>query len=193
MQSLCVFCGSNGGKNPVYRSAAYAVGKLLAERDIELIYGAGNVGLMGTLADAALEHGGRVVGVIPQFLMEKEVGHTGLSELIVTDTMHQRKQIMSDRAEGFLAMPGGFGTLDEVCEILTWAQLGLHQDPVGLLNVEGYYTGLGGFFDHIVTEGFLSQANRNMVFMHEDVSTLLQQMDGYQPPATEKWLDNAQV
>lgn len=193
MKSVCVFCGSNPGNQSVFSQQAIALGKVLVKKNMKLIYGAGNVGLMGVIADAMLEEGGEVVGVIPHFLMAKEVGHTGLSELIEVETMHQRKQIMADLSEGFIAMPGGFGTMDEVCEILTWAQLGLHAHPVGLLNVGGYYEPLIQLFDNMVAKGFLHPKNRELVLIHEDPEKLLQLMDDFEAPDVEKWLDRAQV
>ncbi|MCL4126851.1 UNVERIFIED_CONTAM: hypothetical protein GTU68_050861 [Idotea baltica] len=193
MKSICVFCGSNPGNQSIFSEQAIALGQVLVKKNIKLIYGAGNVGLMGVIADAMLKENGEVVGVIPHFLMAKEVGHTGLSELIEVETMHQRKQIMADLSEGFIAMPGGFGTMDEVCEILTWAQLGLHAHPIGLLDVEGYYQPLIQLFDNMVAKGFLHPKNRELVLMHEDPEKLLELMDDFEAPDVEKWLDRAQV
>ena len=193
MKSVCVFCGSNVGSDPAYITAAQELGRVLAEKEISLVYGAGNVGLMGVIADACLEKDGHVIGVIPHFLMAKEVGHNGVSELIKTDTMHERKQIMADRSDGFISMPGGMGTMDEMCEILTWAQLGLHSCPVGVLNVKGYFDSLLNFFDEMVEKRFLHQKNRDMIISHEDPIELLRLMDAYQPPDVEKWIDRAQV
>ena len=146
-QRICVFCGSNSGNNPAYRAAAIELGRLLAGRDIEIVYGAGNIGLMGILADAALAAGGKVIGVIPESLMAKEVGHLGLTELRIVKSMHERKAIMSDLSDAFIAMPGGFGTFEEFCEVVTWSQLGIQSKPCGLLNVEGYYDPLLELFD----------------------------------------------
>jgi len=193
MNSICVFCGSNTGTDPLYAAYARKLGALLAEKKIDLVYGAGNVGLMGVIADACLDAGGKVIGVIPGFLMAKEVGHTGLTELIQTESMHERKQIMSDRSQGFIAMPGGMGTMDEVCEIMTWAQLGLHSDPIGFLNVEGYYDPLLSFFDDMVEKKFLHQKNREMIMSHSEPEELIKLMDAYQAPNVEKWIDRAQV
>lgn len=192
MKSICVFCGSNTGFSPKYVEVAQQLGYLFVERDIRLIYGGGNVGLMGAMADAMLEKGGKVTGVIPHFLMEKEVGHTGLDEQILVDTMHIRKQKMADMSEGFIAMPGGFGTMDELNEILTWSQLGLHSHPIGVLNVNGYYDHLLGMFDKMVTEGFLRQENRNIVLDADSSEDLLEQMANYQAPDTTKWLTKGQ-
>ncbi|MEM6343004.1 MAG: TIGR00730 family Rossman fold protein [Bacteroidota bacterium] len=193
MKSICVFCGSNTGSNPVFTEAAVQLGQSLAARNIRLVYGAGNVGLMGVIADACLAAGGKVLGVIPGFLKAKEVCHTGLSELIVTETMHERKQIMADHSDGFIAMPGGFGTLDELCEILTWAQLGLHANPIGLLNVAAYFDHLIQMFDHMVGERFLAQANRELVLADVQPEALLQKMIDFDPPEVEKWLDRSRT
>lgn len=193
MKSICVFCGSNTGADPVYTEAAVKLGQSFAARKIRLVYGAGNVGLMGVIADACLDAGGEVLGVIPGFLKAKEVCHTGLSELIVTDTMHERKQIMADQSDGFIAMPGGFGTLDELCEILTWSQLGLHAHPIGLLNVAGYFNHLVQMFDHMVSQRFLASANRELVIADVRPQDLLQKMTDFDPPEVEKWLDRSRT
>ncbi|MCB0835547.1 MAG: TIGR00730 family Rossman fold protein [Bacteroidetes bacterium] len=193
MKNLCVFCGSNAGADPIYTQAAQELGKLMAERDMTLVYGGGNVGLMGVIADECLNHGGKVIGVIPNFLQDKEVGHDGLTKMIVVKTMHERKQIMADLSDGFVAMPGGFGTMDELCEILTWSQLGLHSNPIGLLNINGYYDHLKILFDHMVDQRFLHPQNRATVLSHSQPAQLLRMMDQYEPPDVEKWLDRAQV
>ncbi|MEZ4776689.1 MAG: TIGR00730 family Rossman fold protein [Bacteroidia bacterium] len=193
MNHICVFCGSNAGHNPIYTQAAVELGQLMAARSIGLVYGGGNVGLMGVIADACLEAGGKVTGVIPEFLLAKEVGHTGLTEMIVVKTMHERKQRMADLSEGFIAMPGGFGTLDELCEILTWGQLGLHSFPIGLLNVNHYFQPLVNMFDHMADERFLHRQNRSMVLLHDQPEGLLSLMDSWQPPNVEKWMDRAKV
>ncbi|MEZ4827720.1 MAG: TIGR00730 family Rossman fold protein [Bacteroidia bacterium] len=193
MDQICVFCGSNAGNNPVYISVARELGHLFASRGIGLVYGGGNVGLMGIIADAVLEAGGKVTGVIPEFLLAKEVGHTSLTEMIVVKTMHERKQRMADLSQGFIAMPGGFGTLDELCEILTWGQLGLHGFPIGLLNVNNYFQPLVQMFDHMVGEKFLHPQNRSMVLAHDQPQGLLTLMESWQPPNVEKWMDRAKV
>ncbi len=193
MKSICVFCGSNTGSDPVFSEAAIKLGQSLAARKIRLVYGAGNVGLMGVIADACLEAGGEVLGVIPGFLKAKEVCHTDLTELVVTNTMHERKQIMADHSDGFIAMPGGFGTLDELCEILTWSQLGLHANPIGLLNVAGYFDHLIQMFDHMVSQRFLAQANRDLVLADVRPHDLLQKMTDFDPPEVEKWLDRSRT
>src|SRR5271165_2701018 len=184
-QRICVFCGSNPGINPAYREAAVAMGQLLAQRRIELVYGAGNIGLMGVLADAVLAAGGKVIGVIPEALMAKEVGHDGLTELRVVGSMHERKAIMSDLSDAFIAMPGGFGTFEEFCEVVTWSQLGIQSKPCGLLNVEGYYDPLLELFDRAVREGFLRE-NRALVRQDRDVVRLLEKMASFRPTPAAK-------
>jgi uncharacterized protein (TIGR00730 family) len=188
MKSICVFCGSNLGARPAYRAEAIALGQLLASKGIRQIYGGGHVGLMGVIADAVLEAGGAVTGVIPHFLNQKEVGHKSLTELILVETMHERKQKMAELSDGFIAMPGGMGTMEEMCEILTWGQLGLHRKPFGLLNVEGYYDLLIRFFDSIVTERFMHEANRDLVLTHGQPVQLLKMMEAYQAPEVKQWL-----
>ena len=185
---ICVFCGSNPGVNPVYKNAAAGLGRLLAERKIELVYGGGNVGLMGVLADAALEASGRVIGVIPESLMAKEVGHQGLTELRVVGSMHERKALMADLAEGFIALPGGYGTFEEFCEVVTWSQLGLHAKPCGVLNVEKYYDPLLALFDHAVKEGFLRSDDRTLVLEERDPRRLLEKMSEFQASDGGKWI-----
>lgn len=197
MRRLCIFCGSSAGKRPAYRAAAEAVGRLLAERDIELVYGGGNVGLMGVVADACLDAGGRVIGVIPEALVGREfegrtVDHRGLTSLEVVDSMHTRKARMAELADGFIALPGGFGTFEEFCEVLTWAQLGFHAKPCGLLNVAGYYAPLLGLFDQAVAEGFLRTENRRMVLAADEPAALLAAMAAWQPESVEKWLRSEQ-
>ncbi len=188
MKRVCVFCGSSPGTRPVYAEAARATGRLLAERGIGLVYGGGNVGLMGAVADAALAAGGEVTGVIPRALMEREVGHRGLTTLHVTGTMHERKALMVDLSDGFMALPGGYGTLDELCEALTWSQLGIHARPCGVLNVDGYFDALLALFDHATREGFVREAHRALVLEAREPAALLEAMAGFQPPATEKWI-----
>jgi uncharacterized protein (TIGR00730 family) len=176
MRSLCVFCGSSEGRDPGYVALARATGALLAQRGITLVYGGGRVGLMGALADAALAQGGRVVGVIPQMLLDLEVGHAGLSELHVVQTLSERKLLMSDLADAFLALPGGIGTMDELFEAWTWVQLSLMTKPCGLLNHEGYYDALIGFLDHAVREGFLRPGHRAALQVDSDVIRLLDRL-----------------
>lgn len=193
MKSICVFCGSNAGNQPIYRSEAEKLGRLLAARGIELVYGGGNVGLMGAVADACLEAGGTVVGVIPQALMGKEVAgrpvdHRTLTRLEVVDSMHTRKARMAELAEGFIALPGGFGTFEEFCEILTWSQLGFHAKPMGLLNVNGFYDPLLAMFDRAVADGFLRLQNRAMALADSDIEGLLAAMAAYRAEPVSKWL-----
>ena len=193
MKSICVFCGSNAGNQPIYRSEAEKLGRLLAARGIELVYGGGNVGLMGAVADACLEAGGTVVGVIPQALMGKEVAgrpvdHRTLTRLEVVDSMHTRKARMAELAEGFIALPGGFGTFEEFCEILTWGQLGFHAKPMGLLNVNGFYDPLLAMFDRAVADGFLRPQNRAMALADSEIESLLAQMENYRAEPVSKWL-----
>lgn len=193
MKRICVFCGSNAGHKPLYRAEAEKLGRLLAARGIELVYGAGNIGLMGAVADACLEAGGTVIGVIPEALMGKEVAgravdHRALTRIEVVDSMHTRKARMAELSDGFIALPGGFGTFEEFCEILTWGQLGFHVKPMGLLNVGGFYDPLLGLFDHAVKEGFLRQQNRDMALAETDIEKLLDVMTHYRPEAVSKWL-----
>ncbi|MEM6764396.1 MAG: TIGR00730 family Rossman fold protein [Bacteroidota bacterium] len=190
---LCIFCGSSPGKREVYTQGAQALGAHMVEKSISMVFGGGKVGLMGIIADEILTKGGQVVGVIPDFLMKKEVGHTGIQKIHVVDTMHERKQLMSEIADGFVAMPGGFGTLDELAEILTWAQLGLHQKPIGLLNTSGYFDGLLTFMDTMVEEGYLKAENRAMVLVDNDPRKLLEKMAAYSFPEVEKWLNKDQL
>ena len=193
MKSICVFCGSNAGNQPIYRSEAEKLGRLLAARGIELVYGGGNIGLMGAVADACLEAGGTVIGVIPQALMGKEVAgrpvdHRTLTRLVVVDSMHTRKARLAELAEGFIALPGGFGTFEEFCEILTWGQLGFHAKPMGLLNVNGFYDPLLAMFDRAVADGFLRLQNRAMALADSDIEGLLAAMAAYRAEPVSKWL-----
>lgn len=188
LRRLCVFCGSSFGTSPAYSEAARQVGESLARRGVGLVYGGGNVGLMGVVADAALAAGGEVIGVIPHSLVAREVGHQGLTDLRVVDTMHERKALMADLSDAFLALPGGIGTLDEWFEIWTWAQLGLHGKPCGLLNVEGYYDPLLAFIDQMVSQGFLRDTHRNMILVDTTLEPLLDRMERYTPPVVEKWI-----
>jgi len=194
MKKICVFCGSNVGTKEIYTQKAQELGRLLAQQELELVYGGGNVGLMGIIADEVLAKGGRVTGVIPNFLMEKELGHTGATDLILTESMHERKQKMADLSDAFIAMPGGAGTLEEISEIFTWAQLGLHQKPIALLNVQGYYDDLIVFFDRMVKEKFVTAANRSMLLSDSDPAVLLQKMYDYVPPKnSQKWLERTRT
>jgi uncharacterized protein (TIGR00730 family) len=193
MQRICVFCVSNAGSNPIYRNAAEKLGRLLAARQVELVYGAGNIGLMGAVADACLEAGGTVIGVIPEALMGKEVAgrvvdHRALTRIEIVDSMHTRKARMAELADGFIALPGGFGTFEEFCEILTWGQLGFHVKPMGLLNVNGFYDPLLALFDQAVAEGFLRPENRAMALADTEIESLLARMAAYRPEPVSKWL-----
>jgi uncharacterized protein (TIGR00730 family) len=186
MARLCVFCGSSPGRDPAYGAAAAQVGRILAGRGIGLVYGGGRVGLMGVLADAALAAGGEVIGVIPQALLDREVGHLGLTELRVVGSMHARKALMSELADGFIALPGGIGTLEELFEVWTWAQLGLHRKPCGLLDVDGFFTPLVDFLDRQVEAGFIHPTYRAMLAVASTVEELLARFAAYEPPA-DKW------
>ncbi len=174
--SLCVYCGSRLGARSGYEAAARRVGQLIGERGWQLVYGGGNAGLMGMVANAALDAGASVVGVIPRSLMSRELGHQGLDELHVVETMHQRKQMMAERADAFLALPGGIGTFEELFEVWTWRQLGYHDKPVGLLNVDGYYDGLLAFMDHSVSEGFVPEPQRGLLQSASDPAELLERL-----------------
>jgi uncharacterized protein (TIGR00730 family) len=186
MNRICVFCGTNPGSHPAYGLAARELGRVLAEQSIELVYGGASVGIMGELADSVQEHGGHVTGIIPQQLMEKEGAHTGIRNLIVVASMHQRKSQMADMSDGFIALPGGIGTLEGFFEVLTWGQLGIHAKPAGILNIEGYFDGLTGFLDHAVREGFLTEPHRHAIVVQTNPSLLLEQMRAYTPPEGEK-------
>ena len=182
--SVCVYCGSRPGNDPLFTAAAMAIGRDIGERGWRLVYGGGRAGLMGTLADATLAAGGRVFGVIPQTLMSREVGHTGLSELRVVETMHERKQLMAGAADVFIALPGGIGTFEELFEVWTWRQLGYHDKPVGLLNVAGYYDGLLNFLDHSLNSGLLSAEQRELLQVDTDAAALLQRLHALAVTAT---------
>jgi uncharacterized protein (TIGR00730 family) len=191
--SLCVYCGSNTGADPEFAAATRAMAALLAGRGIRVVYGGGAVGLMGVLADAALAEGGEVVGVIPQALMDREIGHKGLTELHVVGTMHERKALMAELADGFVALPGGVGTLEELVEVYTWSQLGLHRKPLGLLNVSGYYDGLAAFLDHAVREQFLRPEHRAVLVVESEPEALLERLEQAEPPRLVKWLNPSRV
>ena len=192
MRAVCVFCGSNVGARPAYAEAAAEVGRAIAARSLSLVYGGAAVGLMGTLADAALSAGGKVIGVIPKALVDREIAHAGLSELCQVKSMHERKAMMADRSDAFLALPGGAGTLEEVFEAWTWAQLGHHQKPVGLLNVDGFFDDLIAFLDHQCRERFIRQEHRDMLIVESDPNRLLDRFAQYQPPVVEKWIRAAE-
>ena len=189
LRRVCVYAGSSPGARPVYRTAAEGLGRLLAGRGIGVVYGGGNVGLMGALADAAMDAGGEVTGVIPRALLEREVGHRGVTTLRVVESMHERKALMADLSDGFVALPGGIGTLEELVEMHTWAQLGFHVKPIGVLDVAAFYRPLGAFLDHAVTERFLRAEHRATLLIDEDPAALLGRMEAWEPPAVEKWID----
>jgi hypothetical protein len=193
MKRICVFCGSSKGARPVYEEAAIALGQALVRRGLGLVYGGGNVGLMGVIADTVVQSGGEAIGVIPESLAAKELAHEDLPNLIVVSSMHERKATMADYADGFIAMPGGFGTFEEFCEIITWAQLGFHRKPCGLLNVENYYAPMLALFDHAVAERFVRTEHRPLVLESSDPEQLLDMFETYQPLYLEKWIDRSQT
>jgi uncharacterized protein (TIGR00730 family) len=188
IRRICVFCGSNRGAGPLYAETARGVGRVLAKEGIGLVYGGGSVGLMGELADAVLADGGEAIGVIPHSLWAREVGHRGLTDLRIVDTMHERKAMMADLADGFVALPGGLGTLEEIFEIWTWAQLGLHRKPLGFLDANGFYAPLMEFLDRSVREGFVREAHRAAAIVDDDIERILRRFDEWKPPAVEKWI-----
>lgn len=188
MKSIVVFCGSADGYNEAYRETAYETGRVLALKRIRVIYGGAKVGLMGAVADGALQEGGQVVGVIPGFLKTKEVAHEGLSELITVSTMHERKLKMNELCDGVITLPGGWGTMEEMFEMITWGMLWLHRKPVGILNVNGYYDALIALCDSMVQEGFLKEQFKDTLLVSTDISDLLHQMTHYQAPETAKWI-----
>ena len=190
---ICVFLGSSPGRSPVYAQAAARFGTLLAQRGIGLVYGGGAVGLMGVIADAACAAGGEVIGVIPEALRAREHDHQGISELHVVQTMHERKALMARLADGFVTLPGGIGTFEELFEVWTWAQLGYHQKPCGLLDVGGFYTGLSAFIDNVVTEGFLKPNHRAMLLIEKEPEAMLDRMAHYLAPSTEHWIGEGDV
>ena len=187
MKRITVYCGSNSGSHDIYREKATLLGQSLANHNIELVYGGAKVGLMGAVADGALDAGGKVIGVIPHFLAEKELQHKLLTETILVDTMHERKAKMGELGNGFIALPGGFGTMEELFEMLTWAQLSLHNKPIAILNVDGYYDALIEFVEKMIEGGFLKAEYRDLLLISADIEDLLQQMKNYVPPTNEKW------
>ena len=183
--------GSNPGRHPDYEAAARGLARLLVERGLGLVYGGAKIGLMGAVAQEVAARGGEVIGVIPQSLVDREVAATELADLRIVGSMHERKALMAELSDGFVALPGGLGTFEELFEILTWSQLGLHSKPCGALDVRGYYTGLGAFLDHGVSEGFLTAANRELLLVDDDAARLLDRLAGWAPPAVDKWLADA--
>lgn len=192
MRAVCVFCGSSPGKVPLYGATAIELGRELVARDLTLVYGGGNVGLMGILADAVLEAGGRAIGVIPRALLEREVGHRGLTELHVVRSMHERKALMAEKADAFLALPGGFGTFEELCEVITWAQLGIHAKPCGVLNVAGYYDPLLALFERAVDERFVRAEHRAIVRVAATPAAILDDLATARVPVLAKWIDRSE-
>lgn len=193
MKHICVFCGSNNGVRSSYKAAAQALGQALVRHELGLVYGGGNVGLMGTIADAVLAAGGTAIGVIPQALVDKELAHKGLTQLHIVGSMHERKAMMATSADGFIALPGGFGTFEEFCEVLTWSQLGFHQKPCGLLNVDSYYSPLIAMFDHATREQFIRPPHRSLVLEAQDPDRLLEKLASYEPITVQKWIDRKEI
>ncbi|WP_306352527.1 TIGR00730 family Rossman fold protein [Flavobacterium sp. '19STA2R22 D10 B1'] len=190
MKRITVFCASSFGISDIYKTHAIELGKALAKNDIELVYGGANIGLMGAVADSVLNSGGKVLGVLPHFLKNKEIAHENLTELFLVDSMHERKTKMNELCDGVIALPGGFGTLEELFEMLTWAQLGLHKKPIGILNTNGYYDYLIAFIEHMTGQGLLKEANQKMLLVSDSINDLLDQMRRYDPPTVGKWITN---
>ena len=188
LSSICVFCGSSAGARPAYPRAAEVVGRSLAQRGVRVVYGGATVGMMGTLADAARGAGGEVIGVIPRSIFDREIGHTGLADLRVVGSMHERKALMAELSDAFIALPGGIGTLEELIEVYTWSQLGLHAKPLGVLNVSGYYDGLAAFLDHAVASGFLRAEHRAVLAVEAEIDALLERLESAVAPSVGKWL-----
>jgi len=188
MERISVFCGSSPGKDGLYEKAARQLGEILAERKIGLVYGGTNIGLMNHVANGALSRGGEVIGVLPEFIGKKGIAHPDLTQLIIVNSMHERKRKMHELSDGVIAMPGGFGTLEEFFEVLTWGQLGLHKKPVGLLNINGFYDPLRILTHKMVTEGFLKEENRKMLLISDDITELLDLMENYTAPSVDKWI-----
>ena len=193
MRAVCVYCGSSPGSEPIYLEAARHLGRTLAERDLGLVYGGARVGLMGAVADATLAAGGRVVGVIPEALRSRELAHPGLTELLVVDSMHERKAMMARHADAFLALPGGLGTLEELFEVLTWAQLGIHAKPCGVLDVGGYWRPLLQFMDRSVEQGFMTQLSRDLLMVADEPGLLLDRFEAFEPAPRRRWLDASET
>ena len=193
MKRITVFCGSSFGTEEIYKEQATLLGQTLAKQNIELVYGGANVGLMGAVADGLLKEGGKAIGVLPNFLRSKEIAHLGLTELILVESMHERKTKMNDLCDGVIALPGGFGTLEELFEMLTWAQLGLHKKPIAILNINGFYDALIELTKVMVEKGLLKEANQQMLLVSDNIDNLLDQMKNYVAPTTGKWIDKDQV
>lgn len=193
MKRIAVFCGSSFGTDDIYKSQAQLLGKTLARQDIELVYGGASVGLMGAVADGVLSEGGKAIGVLPNFLKSREVAHNELTELILVDSMHERKAKMHELSDGVIALPGGLGTLEEFFEMLTWAQLGLHKKPMAVLNTDGFYDPLNVLVQSMVDKGFLKQENQQMIIVSDKIEVLLDKMRNYTAPSVEKWITRAKV
>ncbi|WP_020158049.1 MULTISPECIES: LOG family protein [Methylobacter] len=193
MKSICVYCGSSPGRQEAYSDAARELARSLVDRNIRLVYGGASVGIMGLLADTVLQLGGQAVGVIPEALVRREVAHKRLTELHITQSMHERKMLMAELSDGFIALPGGIGTLEELFEVWTWAQLGLHKKPCGLLNIAGYFDSLATFLGHAVAEQFIKPAHHSILIVERDSKALLDRFGGYEPPAVTKWVDKEET
>lgn len=193
MKSITVFCGSSFGSNDIYKEQATLLGQTLAKQNIQLIYGGANVGLMGAVADGVLQEGGKAIGVLPHFLQSKEIAHNGLTELILVESMHERKTKMNDLCDGVIVLPGGYGTLEEFFEMITWAQLGLHKKPIAILNIDGFYNDLIKFVQTMVEKGFLKQINKEMLLVSDTIDELLEKMKNYVAPTVGKWISKEEI
>lgn len=193
MKSICVYCGSSPGRLEIYSQAAHSLAKSLVDRNLRLVYGGAGIGIMGLLADTVLKLGGQAVGVIPEALVRKEIAHRNLTELHITQSMHERKTLMAELSDGFIALPGGIGTLEEIFEIWTWAQLGIHGKPCGLLNAGGYFDSLIMFLDHAVAEQFVNNTHRSLLMVEHDPDVLFDRFAGYESPAIQKWVGKAET
>lgn len=193
MKSITVFCGSSFGTDDIFREQAFLLGETLAKQQIQLIYGGADTGLMGTVADGTLNAGGKVTGILPHFLQSKEIAHKNLTELIIVETMHERKTKMNDLCEGVIVLPGGYGTLEEFFEMITWAQLGLHKKPIGILNIDGFYDDLIRLVQTMVDKGFLKLVNRDMLLISSNIDELLEKMRNYEAPTVGKWISKDEV
>ncbi|MEG0928516.1 TIGR00730 family Rossman fold protein [Chryseobacterium sp.] len=193
MKSITVFCGSSFGTDEIYREQAFLLGQTLAKQDIQLIYGGADVGLMGVVADGTLSENGKATGVLPHFLQSKEIAHKNLTELILVETMHERKTKMNNLCDGVIVLPGGYGTLEEFFEMITWAQLGLHKKPIGVLNIDGFYDDLISLVQNMVDKGFLKQVNRDMLLISENIDDLLEKMKNYEAPTVGKWISKEEI
>ncbi len=193
IKRITVFCGSSFGTESVYGEQAYELGKILVQNTIGLVYGGANVGLMGAVADGVIENGGEAIGVLPHFLKGKEIAHENLTELILVDTMHERKTKMNELSDGVITLPGGYGTLEEFFEMLTWAQLGLHQKPIGILNINGFYDELLAFVQTMVNKGFLKSVNQDMLLVDDSIAGLLDKMRSYKAPEVSKWIKKEEL